>query len=104
MNANPDINAIFSSDDFSTHGVLTAVRSMKENRALTVIGVQNDPESEDAIRSGLMQMSISCDIASEARLAVDAMQKVLTPQPIEKVIQTEILSFTKANVPPAATR
>lgn len=104
LNADPNINAIFSSDDFTTHGVLTAVKSMKGNRSLAVIGVQNDPESQDAIRSGLMQMSISCDSASEARLAVDAMQRVLMHQPVEKLIQTEILSFTKANVPPAPVR
>lgn len=96
--ADPTINAIFSSDEFSTHGVLSALRSRTGNSKPMLIGVQNDPEAEAALRSGLMRMAISCDSASEAKLALEAMQKALKHAPLEKLIQTDIVSYTKSDL------
>ena len=96
--ADPEINAIFSSDEFSTHGVLSAVRSLTGNHWPALIGVQNDAESDFALRSGFMQMAISCNSASEAKLAMEAMQQSLNHQPLEKLIETDIVSVTKADL------
>lgn len=93
--ANPHINTIYSTDEFSTHGVLNATRSLTPTRPLTIIGVQHDAESDEALRSGRLSMAISCDSGTEAQLAMDAMHSALDGKPVEKLIQTEVLSFTR---------
>ncbi len=95
LEADPSVNAIFSTDEFSTHGVLSAARALEGRRKLSIIGVLNDGESGEALRSGLLSMSISCDSATEAQVAMDVMESALRKQPVEKLIQTEVLSFTK---------
>ena len=95
LKADPAINAIFASDEFSSHGVLTALRSLPPSRHLTVVGVQHDSESQDALRSGLLSMSISCDSRTEGELAITAMHDALEKRPVEKLIQTEVFSFVR---------
>ena len=75
--------------------MLSAARTLGAARPLTIIGVQNDGESNEALRSGLLSMALSCDSATEGQLAMDAMENALHRKPMEKLIQTEVLSFTK---------
>lgn len=102
--ANPRINAIFSTDEFSTHGVLSALRSMKHRPALTVIGVDNDIDAQQAVRDGLMSMTIACDSSTIAELAMDAMNEALQKHHVEKLIQTEALAVTRENIDSPAAR
>ena len=102
LQTDPAIDAIFATDEFTSHGVLSAARTLKAARPLTIIGVQNDGESNEALRSGLLSMAISCDSATEGQLAMDAMENALGKKPMEKLIQTEVLSFTKDSVGRAA--
>lgn len=103
LEADPGINAIFATDEFSSHGVLAAMRSLPRSRPLTVIGVQHDGETQQALRAGLLSMSITCDAQTEGELAMDAMHNALTRRPVEKLIQTEILSFTSSQPPQRLT-
>jgi ribose transport system substrate-binding protein len=95
---NPQINAVFSSDDFSAHGVLNALRSIEPSRHLISVTVDSGRESLDAVRSGLLNAAIACDASTIGRLAVDAMHDALEGRPVEKLIQTEALLITKANI------
>lgn len=106
LNADPKINAIFSTDEFSSHGVLSAMRSLKGTHPARLIIVQHDPEADDALRTGLLNLSITCDSGTEADLAMDAMQNALHHRPVEKLTQTEVLSFTRSGSthPALATR
>ena len=104
LEADPKINGIFSSDEFSTHGVLNALRSMKHRPALTLVGVDNDAEAQQAVRTGLMSMTIACDSSTIAELAVDAMRDALQQRPVEKLIQTEALAVTRENIDSFAAR
>jgi ribose transport system substrate-binding protein len=99
-----EINAVFSSDDFSAHGVLNALRSVPASRRLTSITVDNGGESLDGVRSGLLSAAIACDSSTIGRLAVDAMHDALERHPVEKLIQTEALRVTKANIDAPETR
>lgn len=99
-----EINAVFSSDDFSAHGVLNALRSVSPSRHLTSITVDNGAESIDGVRSGLLSATIACDSSTIGRLAVDAMHDALEHRPVEKLIQTEALLITKENVDTPDTR
>lgn len=99
LKSHPEINGIFATDEFSAHGVLSAVREVSRPRVLTIVGVQNDPEAQWALRSGYFSMSISCDSATEAQLAMQAMQSALQGQPVQKLIQTEVLAFSGKSVP-----
>ena len=96
--SNPRINAIFASDDFSTHGVLNALHSVKHRPNLTVVGVDNDIDAQEAVRSGLMSMAIACDSSTVAELAMDTMHDALAKRPVAKLIQTEALALTKENI------
>lgn len=93
-----EINAVFSSDDFSAHGVLNALRSVPTTRHLTSITVDNGNESLDGVRSGLLSAAVACDSSTIGRLAVDAMHDALEKRPVEKLIQTQALLITKANI------
>jgi len=99
-----EINAVFSSDDFSAHGVLNALREIPPSRHLVSITVDNGGESLDAVRSGLLSAAIACDSSTIGRLAVDAMHDALERHPVEKLIQTEALRVTKANIDAPETR
>lgn len=98
LSENPQINAVFSSDDFSAHGVLNALRSIQSSRHLISVTVDSGGESLDAVRSGLLNAAIACDASTIGRLAVDAMHDALEGRPVEKLIQTEALLVTKANI------
>ncbi len=102
--ASPEINAIFSMDEFSTHGVLSALGSMKSRSALTVVGMGNEAEFVQAVREGTMSTMIACDASTIGELAIDAMHSALAHQPVEKLIQTEALAVTRENVDSAATQ
>jgi len=105
LSEKPEINAVFSSDDFSAHGVLNALRSVQATRNLTSVTVDNGGESLSAVRSGLLSAAIACDSSTIGRLAVDAMHDALGGYPVEKLIQTEALRITQANIDtPAAHR
>jgi ribose transport system substrate-binding protein len=95
---NSQINAVFSSDDFSAHGVLNALRSIQPSRHLISVTVDSGVESLDAVRSGLLNAAIACDASTIGRLAVDAMHDALDGRPVEKLIQTEALLITRANI------
>jgi ribose transport system substrate-binding protein len=93
-----EINAVFSSDDFSTHGVLNALRSIPPSRHLTSVTVDNGAESVEGVRSGLLSAAIACDAGTIGRLAVEAMHDALEGRPVEKLIQTEAILITKKNI------
>ena len=101
LRADPHINAIFATDEFSSHGALSALRSLDGKRRPVLIAMQNDGESKEALRTGLLSMSISCDSRTESELAMDAMQSALTKRPVEKLMETEVLSFTREAQPSA---
>jgi ribose transport system substrate-binding protein len=101
---NQEVNAVFSSDDFSAHGVLNALRSVPPSRHLTSITVDNGSESLEGVRSGLLTATIACDSSTIGRLAVDAMHDALEKRPVEKLIQTEALRITRANIDAPETR
>ena len=98
LSEHPEINAIFSSDDFSAHGVLNALRDVQLSRRLVSVTTYNGTESTDAVRSGLLQATIACDSSTIGRLAVDAMHDVFDGRHVEKLIQTEAISITRDNI------
>lgn len=104
LNANPKIDAVFSSDDFSSHGVVSAVQSLGKKRKIKVVAVQVDSEAGEALRSGLLDMAISCDASTEGKLSVDAMQQALEKKQVEKLIQTEIFTYTRESLPKPSSR
>ena len=94
----PDLDAIFASDEFSTTGVLSALRMAGPARRLTVVGVDNGLDALEAVRNGTLSMTIACDPTTVAELAMDAMHAALLKLPVEKLIQTEAVPLTKENV------
>ena len=104
LSQNPQINAVFSSDDFSAHGVLNALRSVPATRHLTSIVVDNSEESLNGVRSGLLSAAIACASSTIGRLAVDAMHDALTKQQVEILIQTQALLITRTNIDAPETK
>ncbi len=96
--ADPQINAIFASDDFSTHGVLNALHSVRSQRKLTVVSVDGDGDALEAVRTGLVSMTVACDGTTIGELAVDAMHDAFDHKTPEKLIQTPVLAITRDNI------
>lgn len=98
LEADPEINAIFASDEFSTHGVLTALKSLGARKPPVFIGVGEDVDDVNAVRSGIMTMAIIRDSSTMGHLAMTAISDALDHKPVEKIIQTHIVPVNARNI------
>lgn len=98
IQAHPDIKGIFGANEGSAVGVLNAVKELKKEGKIVVIGYDAGKQQKDAVRSGVMYGAITQDPVGIGYKAVEAAVKAIKGEKLEKNIDTGFKWYNKENV------
>jgi|HigsolmetaGSP12D_1036236.scaffolds.fasta_scaffold00736_8 ribose transport system substrate-binding protein len=98
MQAHPDLKGIFGANEGSAIGVVNAVREMKKEGKIVVIGYDSGKQQTDAIRDGTMAGAITQDPIGIGYWAVKAAVMAIKGEPVEKTIDTGFYWYDKTNI------
>lgn len=96
LQGNPKAEAIIGFNDEIAMGALAAAKA--QNRKLVITGTDGNKDALQAIKNGDLTMSIVFDLREAGRLAVEAADKTLKGQPVEKRVDLPMFFVTKENV------
>ena len=77
ITANPDIKGFFGANEGSAIGVINAVKELKKEGAIKVVGYDSGKAQIDAINSGLMMGAITQNPVGIGEQCVDAAVKAI---------------------------
>jgi ribose transport system substrate-binding protein len=95
--ANPDLNAIFASNDEMALGAIQAITAENIQNQIFVVGFDAIDDALDAIKNGLLDATIAQQPREMGKLAVKKGIDLLNGIKIEKEIMTELKLITKSN-------
>ncbi|MPZ00844.1 MAG: substrate-binding domain-containing protein [Actinophytocola sp.] len=98
MQANPDLDGIFGSNEGSAIGVVNAVKELRKQGDLTVIGFDSGQAQINAINDELMTGAITQDPIDIGYQTVKTAVDALNGKQVEKVIDTEYYWYDKSNI------
>lgn len=103
MQAYPDMNVFVAMSDEMALGVVQALKGAGKNMEdVLILGIDGSAEGLAAIRAGELDCTAARDIPKEARIALEASEKVAAGESVEKTIRPEaITAITIDNVPAA---
>jgi ribose transport system substrate-binding protein len=96
LQANPKAEAIIGFNDEIAMGAFAAAKA--QNRKLVITGTDGNKDALQAIKNGDLTMSIVFDLREAGRLAVEAADKTLKGQQVEKRVDLPMFFVTKENV------
>ena len=96
LQANPKAEAIIGFNDEIAMGALAAAKA--QNRKLVITGTDGNKDALQAIKNGDLTMSIVFDLREAGQLAVEAADKTLKGQQVEKRVDLPMFFVTKENV------
>jgi ribose transport system substrate-binding protein len=98
IQANPDITGFFGANEGSAIGVINAVKELKKEGAIKVVGYDSGKAQIDAINSGLMFGAITQNPVGIGQQCVDAAVKAIGGQTLPKTIDTGFYWYDKTNI------
>ncbi len=98
IQAHPNLKGFFGANEGSIIGVLNAVKELKKEGKIVVIGYDAGKQQKDAIRSGLQAGAVSQDPVGIGFKAVEAAVKAMKGQKVEKNIDTGFKWYDKSNI------
>jgi ribose transport system substrate-binding protein len=98
LQAHPSLKGIFGANEGSAIGVLNAVKELRKQGKVVVIGYDAGKQQKDAVRSGLMAGAVSQDPVGIGYKCVDAAVKAIKGEPVPKNIDTGFKWYDKTNV------
>jgi ribose transport system substrate-binding protein len=98
ITANPSIKGYFGANEGSIIGVLNAVKELKMEGKLTVIGYDSGQQQLDAIRAGTEAGAITQDPIGIGYKCVEAAVKALKGETLPKSIDTGFHWYDKTNI------
>jgi ribose transport system substrate-binding protein len=98
VQAHPNLKGMFGANEGSAVGVLNAVKELKRQGKVVVIGYDAGKQQKDAVRSGLMAGAISQDPVGIGYKCVEAAIKAIKGQAVPKNIDTGYKWYDKSNV------
>jgi ribose transport system substrate-binding protein len=98
IQANPDIKGFFGANEGSAIGVVNAVKELKKEGAIKVVGYDSGKAQIDAINSGLMLGAITQNPVGIGQQCVDAAVKAIAGQTLPKTIDTGFYWYDKTNI------
>lgn len=98
MQAHPNLKGFFGANEGSAIGVINAVKEMKKEGKLVVIGYDSGKAQLDAIRSGLMAGAITQNPIGIGYEAVKAAVMAIKGEKVEKNIDTGFFWYDKTNM------
>ena len=98
ITANPDIKGFFGANEGSAIGVINAVKELKKEGAIKVVGYDSGKAQIDAINSGLMMGAITQNPVGIGEQCVDAAVKAIAGETLPKTIDTGFYWYDKTNI------
>jgi ribose transport system substrate-binding protein len=98
IQAHPNLKGFFGANEGSIIGVLNAVKELKKEGKIVVIGYDAGKQQKDAIRSGLQAGAVSQDPVGIGFKAVEAAVKAMKGQKVDKNIDTGFKWYDKSNI------
>lgn len=98
IQAHPNLKGYFGANEGSIIGVLNAVKELKKEGQLVVIGYDSGQQQMDAIRSGVEAGAITQDPIGIGYKCVDAAVKAIKGQTLPKTIDTGFHWYDKTNI------
>jgi ribose transport system substrate-binding protein len=98
LTANPNVKGYFGANEGSIIGVLNAVKELKLEGKVTVIGYDSGQQQMDAIRSGAESGAVTQDPIGIGYKCVEAAVKALKGEKLPKTIDTGFHWYDKTNI------
>ncbi|MEQ1956607.1 ABC transporter substrate-binding protein [Mesorhizobium sp. CN2-181] len=96
LQANPDIKAIFASNEGAAIGLAVAIKETKSK--IVGVGYDSGKTQKDAIMEGVLIGSITQNPVGIGKCVVDSLSKALKGEKLEKVIDTGYYWYDKTNM------
>ena len=98
IQGHPNLKGYFGANEGSIIGVLNAVKELKKEGKLVVIGYDSGQQQMDAIRSGAESGAITQDPIGIGYKCVDAAVKAMKGETLPKTIDTGFHWYDKTNI------
>ncbi|MCE1252016.1 MAG: ABC transporter substrate-binding protein [Anaerolineae bacterium] len=98
IQANPDLKGYFGANEGSIIGVLNAVKELKMEGKIVVIGYDSGQQQMDAIRAGTEAGAITQDPIGIGYKCVEAAVKAVKGESLPKTIDTGFHWYDKTNI------
>jgi ribose transport system substrate-binding protein len=98
IQAHPDLKGLFGANEGSIIGVLNAVKELKKEGKITVIGYDSGQQQQDAIRSGVEAGAITQDPINIGARCVESAVKAVKGESLPKTIDTGFHWYDKSNI------
>jgi ribose transport system substrate-binding protein len=98
IQAHPNIKGIFGANEGSIIGVLNAVKELKKEGSIVVIGYDSGQQQIDAIKSGVEAGAITQDPIGIGYKCVESAVKALKGEELPKTIDTGYHWYDKTNI------
>ena len=96
--AHPNLKGFFGANEGSIIGVLNAVKELKKEGKIVVIGYDAGKQQKDAIRSGVEAGAVSQDPVGIGFKSVEAAVKAIKGEKVPKNIDTGFKWYDKTNI------
>jgi ribose transport system substrate-binding protein len=98
LQAHPNLKGMFGANEGSAIGVVNAVKELKKQGKVVVIGYDAGKQQKDAVRNGLMAGAISQDPVGIGYKCVEAAAKAIKGEAVPKTIDTGYKWYDKTNI------
>ena len=98
MQGHPNLKGIFGANEGSAIGVLNAVKELRKQGKIVVIGYDAGKQQKDAVRSGVMAGAVSQDPVGIGYKCVETAVKAIKGEKVPKTIDTGFKWYDKTNV------
>jgi ribose transport system substrate-binding protein len=98
LTANPDLKGYFGANEGSIIGVLNAVKELKKEGKVIVIGYDSGQQQMDAIRAGTEFGAVTQDPIGIGYKCVEAAVKAIKGETLAKTIDTGFHWYDKSNI------
>ncbi|MFS0781327.1 ABC transporter substrate-binding protein [Bacillus sp. 1P06AnD] len=98
MQANPDLKGFFGANEGSAIGIVNAIKEMKKEGEITVVGFDSGKQQIDAIEDGSMSGAITQNPVSIGYETVKAAVQAIKGEKVEKQLDTGFYWYDKSNI------
>ncbi len=98
IQAHPNLKGIFGANEGSAIGVLNAVKELRRQGKIVVIGYDAGKQQKDAVRKGIMAGAVSQDPVGIGYKCVETAVKAIKGEKVPKTIDTGFKWYDKTNV------
>jgi ribose transport system substrate-binding protein len=98
IQAHPNLKGFFGANEGSIIGVLNAVKELKKEGKIVVIGYDAGKQQKDAIRKGVEAGAVSQDPVGIGYKCVEAAAKAIKGEKVPKLIDTGFKWYDKTNI------